>query len=98
MANDDADFALIREALQEFISVRTPVRDYVAMRYATHDQEFRDRKLVSVQERVERAQALLENGLSICGPMPGNYLTVRFIGVYPSHESIRAAKEAEGPW
>lgn len=53
------DSQLIREALAEFVAVRTPVEKYVAKRYASHDQEFRDRKVRSVTARVAHAVDLL---------------------------------------
>ena len=55
------DKMLVREALLEFISVRTPVGKYVAKRYGSHDKEFKDAKISSVTARVTQAAEILEN-------------------------------------
>ena len=45
-------------ALQEHTSRRTPVRAYVDTRYAGMEEEFRNRKIGEVQERLDRLLSL----------------------------------------
>lgn len=52
---------LLRDALREFVSARTPTVDYVARRYNQHPQEFRDRKLDDVHRRIEAARAAIDS-------------------------------------
>lgn len=63
----DDDLSLIKEALQEFIAVRTAA-EYVARRYEGHDASFVEQKLITVQERVEHAQRLLDEGFIVQEP------------------------------
>jgi hypothetical protein len=48
------------EALEEFVDARTPVQEYVARRYEPHNEDFRKRKLETVQRRVEKALELIQ--------------------------------------
>jgi hypothetical protein len=50
---------VLRDALLEFVDQRSPVEDYVAQRYASHPESFRERKRVSVTRRIEVARDLL---------------------------------------
>lgn len=43
---------LVNQAICEIISHRNPPEDYVAKRYASHDQDFRDRKLPQIEEKI----------------------------------------------
>ena len=43
-------------ALQEHLTHRLPVREYVDRRYASHDEAFRNHKIGEVQGRVSRLQ------------------------------------------
>ena len=43
-------------ALQEHLTHRLPVREYVDRRYASHDEAFRNHKIGEVQDRIDRLQ------------------------------------------
>ncbi len=58
---------VLRDALYEFMSRREPVGEYVAKRYADHDQNFRDRKLVEIPQRIAMAYAMLESIDTLAG-------------------------------
>lgn len=47
---------LLRDALGEFISQRTPVKEYVLRRYSTQSFVFMGKKALDVQERVTLAE------------------------------------------
>ena len=51
---------MLRDAIQDFIRLREPVKRYVAERYKTHPQSFRDMKLKSVLKRVNAAKSIRE--------------------------------------
>ena len=49
---------MLRDAIHDFIRLREPVESYVAERYATHPQNFQDRKLESVSRRLKAAKSI----------------------------------------
>lgn len=50
---------VLRQVINEFIRQRTPVRVYVDNRYAHMDEAFRNFKIGSVQDRIDRMNNLL---------------------------------------
>ena len=58
---NDSQKQVLRDALYEFMQRREPVGEYVAKRYAAHDQNFRDGKLVQIPQRIAMAHAMLED-------------------------------------
>jgi len=51
---------MFRDAIHEFVSLRSPVSRYVAERYKTHPQDFQDRKLASVSRRIKAAYSVMK--------------------------------------
>ena len=50
---------ILRDALHEFCSNRSPLADYIATRYSRMDDAFRHRKLDEVIKRLALAETLL---------------------------------------
>ena len=50
---------VLRQVINAYIHQRTPVRDYVDTRYAHMDEAFRNFKIGSVQDRIDRMNNLL---------------------------------------
>jgi len=57
-------------AMREHLKQRTPVREYVDTRYASHDEAFRNTKIGEVQERINRLKSFNDRLLTQVAMQP----------------------------
>lgn len=57
---DGEEKLLIRDALQDFIRMRSPAGQYVWSRYPRQDAQWKARKIIQVEARIRLAKQLME--------------------------------------